>query len=125
MTGKITRLEGKTALVTGGSRGIGYGIAERILQEGGSVVITGRKQDGLNEAAKSLDVGGRLLTLAATLRMRISGQSSLDVTNLWNSGVAVSGCGQAGVMSRLAEHERPVACPVPLFIASVGCRRRR
>lgn len=64
MADKLTRFQGKAALVTGGSRGIGYGIAERILQEGGSVVITGRKQEGLDEAAKSLDAGDRLLTLA-------------------------------------------------------------
>ncbi|PRZ43186.1 NAD(P)-dependent dehydrogenase (short-subunit alcohol dehydrogenase family) [Antricoccus suffuscus] len=64
MAGVLNRFEGKAALVTGGSRGIGLGIAERILQEGGSVVITGRKQESLDEAAKGLNAGDRLLTLA-------------------------------------------------------------
>jgi 3-oxoacyl-[acyl-carrier protein] reductase len=51
------RLEGKTAIVTGASRGIGLAIAERIVAEGGRVVITARKQEALEEAATSL--GGR------------------------------------------------------------------
>jgi NAD(P)-dependent dehydrogenase (short-subunit alcohol dehydrogenase family) len=48
------RLEGRTALVTGASRGIGLGIAERIVAEGGRVVLTARKQEPLAEAAASL-----------------------------------------------------------------------
>lgn len=35
-------MDGKVAVVTGGSRGIGRGIAERFLAEGASVVLSGR-----------------------------------------------------------------------------------
>lgn len=48
------RLAGKVALVTGASRGIGLAIAERIVAEGGRVVITARKPEPLAEAVAEL-----------------------------------------------------------------------
>jgi NAD(P)-dependent dehydrogenase (short-subunit alcohol dehydrogenase family) len=42
------------AIVTGASRGIGFGIAERLVAEGGKVVITGRKPEGLDAAVDRL-----------------------------------------------------------------------
>ncbi|MEV6669322.1 SDR family oxidoreductase [Streptomyces sp. NPDC051162] len=45
---------GKVALVTGASRGIGYGIAEALVARGDRVVITGRNEDALKAAVESL-----------------------------------------------------------------------
>ncbi len=47
-------LRGKTAIVTGASRGIGLGIAQRLVDEGARVVITARKADALEAAVASL-----------------------------------------------------------------------
>ena len=48
------RLEGKIALVTGGTSGIGLATAQRFVEEGAYVFITGRREDTLNEAVKTI-----------------------------------------------------------------------
>jgi 3-oxoacyl-[acyl-carrier protein] reductase len=53
----------RVALITGGSRGIGLSIAERILSEGGRVCITGRNQENLNSTLASLNVGDRAIAV--------------------------------------------------------------
>ncbi|MFF2654708.1 SDR family oxidoreductase [Streptomyces sp. NPDC058045] len=45
---------GKAALITGASRGIGYGIAEALVARGDRVCITGRNQEALDEAVRRL-----------------------------------------------------------------------
>ena len=49
-----SKLAGKVALVTGGSAGIGLGIASRFAQEGARVFITGRRQSELGKAVASI-----------------------------------------------------------------------
>ena len=54
----MQELKGKVALVTGGTKGIGYGIAEAMLREGMNVVITGRSKTSTASAAESLNNSG-------------------------------------------------------------------
>ena len=58
------RFAGRAAIVTGASRGIGLGIAERLLAEGASVCITARREAELDEALRSLDGGERAIAVA-------------------------------------------------------------
>lgn len=48
------RLTGRTAIVTGASRGIGFAVAQRLVAEGARVVITARKPEPLTEAVTRL-----------------------------------------------------------------------
>jgi NAD(P)-dependent dehydrogenase (short-subunit alcohol dehydrogenase family) len=52
MTGKLV---GKVAVVTGGSAGIGLGIAKRFAQEGARLFITARRQSELDKAVASIE----------------------------------------------------------------------
>jgi len=54
----VTALAGKTALVTGGTRGIGNAIAARLLSMGARVVITGRDAGSAAKAAEGLSARG-------------------------------------------------------------------
>lgn len=54
-------LEGKVAVVTGSSRGIGRGIAAKLADEGCSVVLCARGGDALMEAARELGASGALV----------------------------------------------------------------
>ncbi len=54
----MTSLQGKTAFITGGTKGIGYGIAEAFLKKGINVAITGRNQESIRDALKTLNGNG-------------------------------------------------------------------
>lgn len=47
-------IAGKVAIITGASRGIGLGIAQRLVDEGAKVCLTARKPEALEEAVRSL-----------------------------------------------------------------------
>jgi NAD(P)-dependent dehydrogenase (short-subunit alcohol dehydrogenase family) len=54
-----TRFLGRTVIITGGSKGLGFAIAERMLAEGASVLITARSRHPLDDAVARLEVGHR------------------------------------------------------------------
>ncbi|WP_328472553.1 SDR family oxidoreductase [Streptomyces sp. NBC_00448] len=55
---------GRAAIITGASRGIGYGIAQALVARGDRVCITGRNEDALKAAVESLGGGDRVIGVA-------------------------------------------------------------
>lgn len=66
----MQNITGKTALITGGSKGIGYGIAESLLKEGMNVAITSRSQQAADQAATKLSkIGtGKIIGIESDVR---------------------------------------------------------
>src|SRR5512139_990492 len=60
----VGRFDGKTAIVTGASRGIGLAVAERLVADGARVVVTARTKETLDEAVERLGGPGHALGVA-------------------------------------------------------------
>jgi 3-oxoacyl-[acyl-carrier protein] reductase len=86
-------LEGKVAIVTGGSRGIGRAIAAALLQKGVHVAINGVNKEHLEKAEAELGrvatAGARVLILAADVRDQLAVQSLVDETARRHGGIDI------------------------------------
>lgn len=75
----MSKLEGKIALVTGGSSGIGLGTAQQLVADGAYVFVTGRRQSELDAAySDSIPLGrvGRPEDIARAVSFLASDDSS-------------------------------------------------
>jgi NAD(P)-dependent dehydrogenase (short-subunit alcohol dehydrogenase family) len=73
------RLEGKVAIVTGASRGIGAAIAAQMAEEGAKVVLVSRKIDGLESVAEEIrDQGGEATAIACHVGHREQREDMLE-----------------------------------------------
>jgi 3-oxoacyl-[acyl-carrier protein] reductase len=89
-------LEGKVALITGGSKGIGFAIAEALVSQGARVMLTGRNAADLERAQARL--GPRALSVSADARLAeeveravqatVDGHGGLDVL-VNNAGIGI------------------------------------
>ncbi|HUN96753.1 MAG TPA: SDR family NAD(P)-dependent oxidoreductase [Bradyrhizobium sp.] len=104
------KLQGKRVLITGGSSGIGFAIAEAMLAKGAEVAITGRRAEVLAQAANQLrQGGGRIESVAAdvgsdkgretTLKLALEKLGGLDI--LVNNAGGV----RAGRLEKTTEEE--------------------
>jgi NAD(P)-dependent dehydrogenase (short-subunit alcohol dehydrogenase family) len=75
-------LDGRVAIVTGGSRGIGYAVADALASEGASVALSGMRDDRLRTAGSELASrhGGRVLAHKADVRDDAQVKALVDAT---------------------------------------------
>ncbi|MBT4473596.1 MAG: SDR family oxidoreductase [Bacteroidetes bacterium] len=80
----MTQLQGKVAFITGGSKGIGFGIAQVLLQKGIHVAITSRSLESAQKAANKLSVfaadSAKVLALKADVRDYQQQQDAVKAT---------------------------------------------
>lgn len=102
-------VEGKYALITGGGTGIGFGIAQRLLEQGANVLIVGRREDVLADAIK------RLLELVPGAPVKYQ---CCDITNEEEVAAAVAkACGADGKLD-ICVTNAGSGFPTPILEAS-------
>src|SRR5688572_27795534 len=104
-------IDNKTILITGGSKGIGYGVAEALVKESAKVAITGRSQATADEAAARLNKLGKgeAVGLEADVRNADAQQKAVDlVLKKWGKLdvlVANAGLGYFGSIETLSNEQ--------------------
>jgi len=96
-------LNGKNAIVTGGARGIGLAIAQRLLASGAGVSLWDRDQKSLDGTAKTLTGAGRVHTAAVDIANPDSVKVAADktISDLKRVDILVNNAGIAGVTQEL------------------------
>ena len=107
-------LDGKTALVTGGSRGIGYMAAKGLLDAGARVYIVARKAHQVEDAVQRLGVGDQVIGLSADLS---SAESCREfAAQIAERAPSVCLIGDGGMQFTLPELASAVEAQVPLIV---------
>ena len=73
----MTDLEGKVAYITGGSKGIGYGVARSLLNAGMKVAISGRNLQTVKVAAEQLGSEDHILAIGSDVTKHVDEENAI------------------------------------------------
>ena len=83
-------LEGKVAIITGASRGIGESVAHTYAQAGAKVVVVSRKLEGVTAVAQAIrNAGGDALSIAAHMGDQVAVMALVEQTVMTYGGVDI------------------------------------
>src|SRR5258707_10359076 len=122
------QLDGKTALVTGGSEGIGKGIARALAREGVDVAVGARRKDKLDQAAAEIakETGRKVVAIPADLTKDADAKSFVAQGHkaLGRVDIMVNNAGSApgGVLEHLSEEDWDKGLQLK-FMGYVRCLR--
>ena len=99
------QLKGKTAAITGGTAGIGRGIAEIFLAEGANVALFARNPEKGAKVIEELNVGDRAIFIAGDVMQQESVEDFVDqtVANFGTVDILVNNAGGAGDLAPLVD----------------------
>lgn len=103
--GNDMQLDGRVAVITGGTRGIGRGIAEAFLAQGASVLVNGRSPEKGEQALKEMDAGERALFVAGDVRVQqdVEGVVDAAVQRFGRVDILVNNAGGSSGFAPVAE----------------------
>jgi 3-oxoacyl-[acyl-carrier protein] reductase len=96
----FTLMHGRSVIVTGGSRGIGRGMARVFAEAGAGVLITGRDETALREAVDELKSAGEVSAVAADVADRAQCDAMARTAVMRHGGIDVL-CANAGIFPQV------------------------
>jgi len=109
----MTGFDGKAAFVTGGGTGIGFACAEAIVERGGRVMLAGRREDVVRDAARRLGSSAAFVSCDVTQDASVAAAIAATEAKLGPLRLAVnaaaSGSGGSVLRTPAADFERGLA----------------
>jgi NAD(P)-dependent dehydrogenase (short-subunit alcohol dehydrogenase family) len=125
------KLQGRSAIITGGSSGLGYSIASAFLAEGANVVICGRDRQALESARAGLDAGTagtkRLMAFASDVSSKdqVDELVSRSISEFGEIDILINNAGVLGPIGRIEDtaiDEWRAAMDINFFGVLLPCR---